>query len=451
MPDTPDEAQTAQSSRSRGTATEKMVREIREELNAYQEAIGRRLESLESRVSTPAFTGEQLEQRITDTTAPLIERMTSAANTQFAELERRVLVAETGLDAARAWMEEATARITALSAAPTASPDQDSIHNILARLDFLERQQAKPREVGPLESTPVDVAAMVQAEMSHQLNRQLQPTTEHRLVQPVTPRVHGKVLALMREVNHLSKDQQMDAGAGGQYRYRSIDDAMDAVGHAMRRVGLTMETTWLGTDYSTNEVQGTDRQGRPKTTVWTSARVQVRYTFIDPDDGSRHHFEMAGEARASDDKGTSKAATMALKYALLHALMIPVTGMPDGDAESPTVESGPAQDSTQSTAPAAPPASATSATAVARPEGNSDPQDTVTSRRDRARRALAAMRAIGNFPAEQRRPRLVAIMTQVEQEKLGSLEVDNATLRAHGAAIMQTLPRRYPEDPQGAF
>jgi hypothetical protein len=222
-------------------------------------------------------------------------------------------------------------------------------------------------------------------------------------------------------VNQIGKDKKADPKMGG-YAFRGIDQVMDAVGVAMREVGLVMETHVLDRDYQVD--QGRNSEG--KTILWTSCRLTVRYTFVDPVDGSRHSFEMAGEARATDDKATSKAEAMALKYGVLQALMVPVEGMPDGDGESPQVlrdEQRAAQEP-----PASPP--------VAPPQqGQQQP-----SQMELARRALAALRALDRTPADRRQVELARIRTKIEAEGLGGVEVDGATLRAHGVAVAQTLP-----------
>ncbi len=236
-------------------------------------------------------------------------------------------------------------------------------------------------------------------------------------------KVHGKVLTLMRMVTSIGKERQADLGqSGGRFKFRGVDDAMDAVGHAMREVGLTLQTKMISQEFTQNPVTNPTRDGGTRTIVWTSAHLVVRYIFVCPEDGSTHTFEMAGEGRDASDKATSKAGSMALKYGLFQALMIPVTGLDDSDTESPQVahENRPAQpDQPVSTPPAAP--------------------DQAT-RQQRARDALAALRALDRLPVAEARERLTKIREGIEREGLGTMEVDGATLRAHGAATARTLP-----------
>lgn len=234
-------------------------------------------------------------------------------------------------------------------------------------------------------------------------------------VDPV-PSVHGKVLELMREVRELGKDGQADQSMGG-YSFRSIDAAISAIGTAMRTVGLTLETSVRSRDYVSEE--GHNSSGRR--ILWTSCRLVMRYAFVDPTDGSKHLFEMPGEARATDDKATSKSLSMALKYGLIQALMIPVAGTADGDGQSPQVfREGPAEP-----APAAPPAA---------------PAQQQFTQAEKARLALDALRQVHTKPTlEAQQLELARVRQKIETEGLATFEIDGATLRGHGAAVAGTL------------
>lgn len=156
---------------------------------------------------------------------------------------------------------------------------------------------------------------------------------------PITtnvPMVYGAVLDVMRMVTELDKDGRV-SGSGGNYRYRSIDAAMDAVGTAMRTVGLILGTKVLGCESRTDTVQEMVK-GELKNRLWTTVRITMAYTFVSPDDGSTHTLEMVGEGRDLSDKATSKAVAMAFKYALLHGLCIPIEGLPESDGSTPIVE-----------------------------------------------------------------------------------------------------------------
>jgi outer membrane murein-binding lipoprotein Lpp len=314
---------------------------------------------------------------------------------------------------------------------------------LFERLDAVERQIANP----PKFTLDSEQAGRI-IERAASIARAGTLTDDQLISGPAVGGVHAKVLELMRKVNAIGKDREANQGAGGRFKFRGIDEAMDAVGHAMREVGLTMETEMLGKDYAHNPVTNTFKDGgqeKQRTVLWTTATVTYRYIFVDPVDGSRHAFEMAGEGRDASDKATSKAGSMALKYGLLQALMVPVKGLDDGDAESPQVH----QDR-----PAQPPAAQQSGQKRREPQAQPQGQQQAPQKpkAERARDAVTAVRNINRWPAEERLDRLVAISSRVEQEGLGAIEVDGATVRAHLIATQNTLaPAPEPPDDQPPF
>jgi hypothetical protein len=239
-----------------------------------------------------------------------------------------------------------------------------------------------------------------------------------------------KVLELMRAVESIAKEKQANLGSGGRFKFRGIDDAQDAVGHAMRQVGLIMRTEVVAKDYEHHTVRKSTDNG-PVEVLWTTATVTMRYVFVDPETLSEHPFEMLGEGRDASDKGSSKAASMACKYGLFQALMIPVNGLDDGDAESPQVTQ-PYQSPRQS------PPEQPSQAPTSGPPAADQPQSTA-SRHDRAVAAVTAMRGIDRWPPAERMEKLAAIRDQIEREGLAAYEVEGITLRAHGIAVGRTL------------
>lgn len=237
-----------------------------------------------------------------------------------------------------------------------------------------------------------------------------------------------KVLQLMRMVPHIGKEKEANLGEkGGRFKFRGVDDAMDAVGHAMREVGVILGTEVLKDETTQNAITkaGENNQGRryENTVVWTTSKLTVRYTFTDPDDGSTHSLEMVGEGRDASDKSTSKAASMALKYGLFQALMIPVTGLDDSDASPP-------QRMEQER--------------VQQPTTGAAPKQAEQTAQDKSARAIEALGAIRNVYRVEGGPqaqynRLVQIMNQVKGEGLLEVTVEGSTLNQHGQAAMRTL------------
>lgn len=61
--------------------------------------------------------------------------------------------------------------------------------------------------------------------------------------------------------------------------------------------------------------------------------LKIRFAFV-ASDGSQCEAVSLGEAMDSGDKGATKAASIALKYALFQIFLIPVRDLPDADEES---------------------------------------------------------------------------------------------------------------------
>lgn len=161
--------------------------------------------------------------------------------------------------------------------------------------------------------------------------------TTGRRVSTTVGNVHAKVLALMDEVDHISKDRRA-SGGGVNYKFRGIEDAQNAVGAAMRKVRVLLRPEVVSWEYGQEKVTSWDeRNNREKTVTWSTSRLTMRYVFVSPDDGSEFVIEMVGEGKDNSDKSASKAASMACKYALFQALMIPFESVDESDAQNDAV------------------------------------------------------------------------------------------------------------------
>lgn len=145
------------------------------------------------------------------------------------------------------------------------------------------------------------------------------PTRPLSLVQD-TPTAIQALAAVMRDVEAVGKDQY---NQGQKFKFRGIDDLMNAVAGPLRKHGVIVVPTV--TD-RVSEVRG------KMTAVW----LTVTFRFYGPA-GDYVEAVTMGEAADSFDKATNKAMSAALKYALLQVLMIPVDGsfIEDGDRHSP--------------------------------------------------------------------------------------------------------------------
>jgi hypothetical protein len=148
------------------------------------------------------------------------------------------------------------------------------------------------------------------------------------------PHILAAIGSVMDEVRSIGKSGQM-RGGGQSYKFRKWDDIQDELGEAFRRHGVMIQATNLGATYHVADPVPKFRNGKQDgVTVWTTCRIEKRYTFTSLGDGSTLITEGYGEGKDTSDKATSKAETMCAKYALSTAFMI-ATGDKDPDAERP--------------------------------------------------------------------------------------------------------------------
>jgi hypothetical protein len=383
------------------------------------------IESLEelrghvSGVRSGAPTFDQLDARIADALAPLqadIQAQRGNLTSSREETGGYMGAVNRKLDDLRTRMAELE-KFTPDGESMTAAAEElggtvrRELDGILARLEELER---RPTGSNAPELTWDAIAERVtnQAKIEVQKHLALIAPGGVAGASPVKPRgVQAKVLELMRSVDSIGKDRQAEKSAGG-YRFRGIDEAMDTVGHAMRSIGLIGAPEIRSVEYDTN--YSNNSQGR--SILWTTARVVGAYVFTDPEDGSTHRIELVGEGRDNSDKATSKASSMALKYGLLHGLMIPVNGMPDGDAENPEVGRDPREDT------AAEPQQARQRPPAQPP--NPQPPAQQATPQERAQRAVAAFQALDRLQGQERYNRFVAMNNHARNEGLINIEVE---------------------------
>lgn len=147
--------------------------------------------------------------------------------------------------------------------------------------------------------------------------------------------IYESINNIMLEMKHLAKEQvnQMQ-----KFNFRGIDDVYNALHPLMAKHGIFSTSRIVESsrrevvakkevfDSKTKEVSLVE-----KTTNWVVLRVE--YT-IHAMDGSKLSTEVEGEAMDSGDKATSKALSMADKYALIQLFKIPTNDEADADKES---------------------------------------------------------------------------------------------------------------------
>lgn len=241
-----------------------------------------------------------------------------------------------------------------------------------------------------------------------------------------------KFLALMNAVDSLGKDKQASQEMGG-YAFRSIDAAMDAVGHGMRQVGLIMRSEVIKREEVKTVVNGR---------VWTSVSAEMRYVFVDPEDGSEHAIEMVGEGRDLGDKATSKAVSMALKYGLLQSLCIPFNAPEsDGETTPPIEREEPRQQAQHQQRPA----QHQQQDAAPEPPDDTPSRDELAASVDdelnaQALRAVQAIDALGQLFPHDQPTRLQAIEKQCRKLGIGHIVIRGSTVAQHVLGARATLP-----------
>lgn len=138
--------------------------------------------------------------------------------------------------------------------------------------------------------------------------------------------IHEALVAIMRDTEAIGKEQRNQSQG---FNFRGIDDVMNSLHGVFAKHGVFISPKVL--EHRTEEKQ-TKSGG-----YMTQHIVRVEYTFTAAD-GSTHPMSMDGESADSGDKGTSKAVSIAMKYALIQAFLIPTAEEKDPDYQSPKLE-----------------------------------------------------------------------------------------------------------------
>lgn len=143
---------------------------------------------------------------------------------------------------------------------------------------------------------------------------------------PARPPVHLNVREALNgarlEVGSVGKDGRAPAQMGG-YRFRGVDAVVNAASAVLARHGVLVTPEVLDVERVTTTAKG----GAQMLNVY----VRTRFTFHGPGD-TTVQATVLGEASDAGDKATAKAQSVALRVALLQALLLP-TDDPDPDAE----------------------------------------------------------------------------------------------------------------------
>lgn len=111
---------------------------------------------------------------------------------------------------------------------------------------------------------------------------------------------------------------------GSGFKFRGIDDILNALGPMMPRHGLTVFPRIL-------EHGCIERQSKNGGALFY-VTVKAAFDFVAAVDGSMASVEVYGEAMDSSDKATTKAQSIAWKNAAILTFQIPIEGENDADA-----------------------------------------------------------------------------------------------------------------------
>jgi len=135
----------------------------------------------------------------------------------------------------------------------------------------------------------------------------------------------------MKDIGAIPKARRAKGG-GINYRFRSVDDVLNAINPVLTKHGISLSTEVL--EYRTGE--HTEEKARGGERVIYRATLILRIGLHGPD-GSKVTISSAGEGLDyAGDKATNKAMSAAFKYAVFLGLAIPLesTEIDDSDREA---------------------------------------------------------------------------------------------------------------------
>lgn len=136
--------------------------------------------------------------------------------------------------------------------------------------------------------------------------------------------IYEKMTAAMADIGAVSKSQ---TNQQQHFRYRGIDDAMNALYPILAKHGLFLVPEVLD---QKREERTTKSGGNPIYSI-----LKVRYTMYAAD-GSSVSAVVIGEGMDSADKSSNKAIAAAMKYAIFQMFCIPTEDMRNDDPDKVT-------------------------------------------------------------------------------------------------------------------
>lgn len=145
--------------------------------------------------------------------------------------------------------------------------------------------------------------------------------------------IFKKMALILGEISSVGKNSTNSAQG---YKFRGIDDMVNATHVALKKHGVFITTDVVSKDSEVREVI----RGNGKAAIDKIVELTMKYTFH-AEDGSSISSTIASEGLDSGDKATNKALSAALKYALIQTFQIPTEDMEEADMTSPVLEAPP--------------------------------------------------------------------------------------------------------------
>jgi hypothetical protein len=155
-------------------------------------------------------------------------------------------------------------------------------------------------------------------------------------------------ILIQQELSSIGKNQKFDGGSV-KYKFRGIDDVMNALNPLLKKHGATITPTVNVTKSEVTEITGKYGTKNQK-----NIELEVEYSLVGPNGDSCILAKMPGEGFDNGDKATPKALSMAFKYAICQAFCISTEDMIDGDAETTPIETKFVDNKTKATPPKEP-------------------------------------------------------------------------------------------------
>jgi ERF superfamily len=135
--------------------------------------------------------------------------------------------------------------------------------------------------------------------------------------------IHGALLVAMREIAEkgIGKTKQADQAGGAKYRYRGIDDAMNAMSVVLIHAGITVTPEYSDLQL-VERARGAAGDGKATRLVI----LKGSFTF-EAADGSFVTASAYGEAADTMDKAVTKAQSVAFRTVLFQQFIVPLMAM----------------------------------------------------------------------------------------------------------------------------